>query len=249
MHAKLIFIYPAARFCDHLSTFSGTQTVDVEIVTRLRTTLIRYISQHYLAILEASEYSYIYHHDTRVNTEITEEETTEIIEDDTEITEGTSGYGEQHEERGHYGKTYLDEHDCECENEAECGHRGGVRWGVIKTGLIEHTHASEFDIVTSVTQGSINSTFRAWWEIARKAYHKLGKRSTWERVEIERETCIADYSFVHEKHGDEVFFSASFLAPKVQLICREGSQSVIVYFNIQSGFLKTLGQEKALQPG
>ncbi|THU95309.1 hypothetical protein K435DRAFT_839574 [Dendrothele bispora CBS 962.96] len=230
-----------ARFCEHLSFF-GAQTIEVDLFTRLRTTLVRYLTHHYLHILETSEYHCVYHHDTRVHVDIGEDE-----------PYGPGEPGEfpddDHPEGGYHGGTGLGDHDCECESESECGHKGGIQWGILTRGLVEYTHCSDFDIVTSVTQGSVNSTFYTWWEAAHNRFIKLGKRHTWESVEIERDTCLADYSFVHEQHADEVFFSASFLAPRIQLICKEGSQSVLLYFNIQSGFLRTLGQGKTLQPG
>lgn len=69
----------------------------------------------------------------------------------------------------------------------------------------------DWDMVQAVTQGSLNSALRGQWTAANKCFRTLraqGKK-TWQSKEYEIQTCAAEYSFVHEKHGEEVFFAAT----------------------------------------
>ena len=53
-------------------------------------------------------------------------------------------------------------------------------------------------------------------------------------------TCLADYYQTHHEHGDEVFFSASSTAWKVQLI----SNKEILYLHLMRGYLKISGTNR-----
>ncbi len=213
----------AARYCEHLSFFGG-QMFEEDIIIRLRSTLIRYVLEYYLVLIKTSGHHCVFDHD-----------------EDKPIPGGVACPGEPDDGFG--------EHDCTCGHEEFCGHTGGIRWGILYRKFLEHSHCGDFDTVTAVTQGSINSAFSALWEAARKRVKALGSRHTWENYTTERDTCIADYSFTHEHHGEEIFFSACFEAPQVQLFCRDSSHKVMVYFTIGEGFFKTLGQNKCLLPG
>ncbi|KLO12433.1 hypothetical protein SCHPADRAFT_420281 [Schizopora paradoxa] len=212
----------SARYCEHLSFF-GEQTFEEEIMIRLRSTLVRYLTEYYLLLIKLSGHHCVFHHDV----------------DLPPVCCPCPGEPEE---------PPVDDGCC-CPDEHSCGHTGVIRWGILHRKFIEHSHCGDFDIVTAVTQGSINAAFKALWEAAGRRVRNLGSRHTWENVTTERDTCIADYSFVHEHHGEEVFFSANFGAPKVQLICSEGSHKVMVYFTIQEGYFKMLGQNKCLMPG
>ncbi|THH00496.1 hypothetical protein EW145_g7068 [Phellinidium pouzarii] len=210
-----------ARYCEHLSVFS--EQVDVNI----KRTLIHHITTYYLSVLDTSETNIIFHRNNRIHVDI------------------FAGDGS--------GSEYEDDDDClyecTCKDETACGH-SGIRWGVLYQRLITHTHTHDFDFVNSLTQGSINAHFRELWNLGCRRLIVGGKKlKTWESSEIEMETCLADFSFVHPEHGDEIFFSSSFAPPKVQLVCKEGSYSVIFYLHLNQGYLKTLGTGKALQPG
>lgn len=105
-------------------------------------------------------------------------------------------------------------------------------------------------MISAVTQGSINAHFKSLWEAAAHRVHLLGDHHhTWESHSITLESCLADYSFTHANHGEEVFFSSSFKEPKVQLMCSEGSQKAIFYLCLDKGFMRILGQGKSLLPG
>ncbi len=228
--ASNFYSYSAARYCEHLSFFGG-QTFEEEIMIRLRSTLVRYLLEYYLVLIRTSNHHCVFDHD------------------EDKPAPGDVGCPGGPDEPDCPPGDGFGEHDCTCEHEESCGHKGGIRWGIISKKLIEHSHCGEFDIVTAVTQGSINTAFFALWEAAQKRVEALGSRHTWENHTTERDTCIADYSFTHEQHGEEIFFSGSFGAPKVQLMCNEGSHKVLVYFTVQQGFFKTLGQNKSLLPG
>ena len=106
---------------------------------------------------------------------------------------------------------------------------------------------SDYDLITSLTQASIERHLKALWEAARRRLsYAAGKKMT---EELQLETCISQFSFVHKDYEEEVFFFANFDAPKLQLICREGSQSAILYLQLKEGHLKTLGTGMSLQPG
>ncbi|KAH8114471.1 hypothetical protein DFH11DRAFT_220480 [Phellopilus nigrolimitatus] len=219
-----------ARFCEHLSVFGEYD--DVDVLVRVKSILVRYITMYYLAILEASETTVIFQHDKRVHVE---------VDDQAEPgDDGEHGQGVDDND--------FHVHDCTCPDETMCGHTGGVRWGVIQKRILSHTQSEGFDLITAVTQGAINAHFKALWEAARRALNS-NAGPTWESPEREAETCLADFAFVHPDHGDEVFFASSFGPPKLQLVCREDSCSVILYLHIVEGYMKTLGTGKSLQPG
>ncbi|KLO12543.1 hypothetical protein SCHPADRAFT_410840 [Schizopora paradoxa] len=215
---RVILKIETARYCEHLSSF-GNQTFEEEIIINLRRTLVTYLTEYYLLLINTWGHRCVFVDEPHVGPDGPDEDPT------------------------------LDPHGCDCPDEHSCGHTGGVRWGILHRKFIEHSHCGEFDIVTAVTQGSINAAFKAIWEAAERRARNLGSRHTWENLTTERDTCIADYSFVHEHHGEEVFFSATFGAPKVELVCYEGSHKAIVHFTIQDGYFKTLGENKCLMPG
>ncbi|KAI5120814.1 hypothetical protein M0805_003211 [Coniferiporia weirii] len=221
-----------ARFCEHLSVFGDYY--DAEMLVRIKTTLTRYITTYYISILETSETTVIYHRNRGIHVDILEFDSDggEVEDDET-----TSAEDDFHV------------NDCTCEDETSCGHTGGVRWGIITKRVITHTQTADFDFVTAVTQGSINTHFKELWEHARRRFKLSKTTKTWESTELEMETCLADFSFVHPNHGDEVFFASSMAPVKVQLVCSEGSYRVIFYLHLVEGYLKTLGAGKSLQPG
>ncbi|KAH8110420.1 hypothetical protein DFH11DRAFT_1803752 [Phellopilus nigrolimitatus] len=218
-----------ARYCEHLSIFGEYHNVD--LLVRIKTTLIRQITTYYLTVLETSETTVIFHHDKRVHVDVDDQSDPESDDE-------------------HHGRPKDDDfhvHDCTCPDEASCGHTGGVRWGVLQKRILTHTQPGDFDLVTAVTQGAINAHFKALWDVARRRLSMTpGGKTTWES---DLDTCLADFTFSHPEHGDEVFFASSFAPPKVQLVCRDGSYSVIFYLHLVEGFLKTLGSGKSLQPG
>lgn len=218
----------AARFFEQLSTITATFE-DQELFDRLKKTLIRYITQHYITLIDSAGHTEIFHKDTRV-TYLEHEHEQDITDDD-----------------------FEGDHGCDCEDEASCGHEptdGFIRWGVLAKDRVHACHPHDFDIVTAVTQGSINTHFRTIWETARRKVTSLGTRlRTYSSTELELETCLSEYSVVHPDHGDEVFFTASFGAPQVQLVCSEGSHSVVFYLLLQEGRLKTLDSHKHLNHG
>jgi hypothetical protein len=105
-----------------------------------------------------------------------------------------------------------------------------------------------FDVITAVTQGSVNLHLSLLYDASRTKHEGLcGKQQTWSCCEIEIDTCLADWSFVTKETGDHVFFASSFDAPKLQLITSEGSQKAIFYLFLREGYLRSLGACKSLQ--
>ena len=115
---------------------------------------------------------------------------------------------------------------------------------------ITHTDMHGFDIITGVTQASINAHLRTLWESAHRHYECLGEKTkTWSTTQIEYDTCQADWSYIHRDHGEEIFFCSSFDAPKIQLLCAEGSQKVRFFLSLKEGYMRLLGEKRSLLPG
>ncbi|KAL5504464.1 hypothetical protein ACEPAH_7125 [Sanghuangporus vaninii] len=216
-----------ARFCEHLSIFGKHH--DTELLVRIKRTLIHQITTYYIHILETSELTIIYNYDPCIH--------------------GPSDTGSEDDEPR---AGDIDVHGCWCPDEGSCGHTGGIRWGVIQRRILMHTHTGDFDLAVALTQGSINSHFKALWEFSRRRLSLAtsnSKLKTWSNQELQRDTCLASFSFVHVDHKEEEFFCADFEAPKIQLVCKEGSQKAILYLYLKKGHLKTLGSGKSLKPG
>lgn len=157
-------------------------------------------------MLTSTGHSHIYQFDSRE--EIIQEE--EDVEDEIAVTE-----------------------ECMCETESMCSHTG-VKWVINECLRARNAIPSEFDIVTSVTQNSINVGFYSRWDAALAYIKKLGHRNAWEDVEAISKICVAEYAIPNQ---DSVDFYAKFSAPKVQLVCKEGSSKVILYLMIEEGHL------------
>lgn len=198
---------------------------DVELLVRIKRTLIETITTRYVELIKISEKTTIFHRDLH-----------------------TEFWTRIHGDEDNVEEIEWDYEECTCEDEGSCGH-AGVRWGIINRRLITHTHTHEFDFVSALTQGGINAHFKALWEAAQRRFKAKGDFKTWASADFEEEVCLFDYSFVHPSHGEEIFFASSFAAPKIQLRCKEGSYSVIFYVHLNEGYLKTLGYGKSLQPG
>ncbi len=214
----------AARHCEHLSTFTGV-FADKELFVRLKSTLVRYITTHYLSIVQRAGHHCIYHEDVR-------------IRGTTEETEEVSGEDDRYEE-------------CNCEDEASCGHETIFRWGIIQKRRLTHTTTHNYDQIFAVTQGAINVHFKKLWQLATQKLKSLATNvRTYSSKELEIETCLAEYSLTHHEHGEEVFFNASFGEPQIQLICNsDDSKSVVFYLSLRGGFLKTLATGKKFVKG
>lgn len=160
---------------------------------------------------------------------------------------------------------------CTCTDITSCGHEGGyiygqsgtatattvfIRWGILEKHRITSTHSLSYDNTTSINQNSINISLKTAWQIAQKRVDALTKSKTqraitWSSAEVEQQTCLAEYSVLNTGFGDEIFFSASFKTPMIQLVIDEqetgvvGKGQVILYLWLQDGFLKTLAPGKA----
>ena len=207
------------RFCEHLSIFSKCQ--DKILFERTKTILIKQFTTYYLSILEKTETTIIFHHDVRIH--------------------DISVIGSEEEE--------IDSYECTCLDEGSCGHRGCVHWGILDQNIIRHSHTGDFDFVTALTQQSINSHFKALWDAASRTIGYSGSLGAQETLEFQKQTCLAHFSYRHSDHGEKVFFSSTFSAPMVQLNCSNGSNSVILYININDGYFRLLGPKKTLLPG
>ena len=212
--------------------------MDTDLYIRIKETVTRYIRTYYFAILERVSLHHIF--------QINERTRRPVHLPGIEHSDDDSVDHHHHHE-------HDNQDDCVCIDVGSCGHSGnnGVKWGIIEHQRTTDTISTmkDFDFVTAVTQGAINAHFKQLWLTAYRRLRGLGdKKRTWESKEIEEETSLVDYSFVHHEHGDEVFFSASFTAPKVQLICHEGSHKVIFYLHLTQGYLKTLGPGKGYNP-
>lgn len=199
---------------------------DLILLKRLRTSLIHYLTNHYVSILKESHHHHVYHEDGR-------------------ITHPGGGSDDGSEYGGEPGDD--DDNGCSCEEDADCGHvytHGHIYWGKVFKSLLTHSHSYDYDFVTSITQGSINKHFRALWARAYSQVEELGREKLQQHrsVELIKALCLADY--VHE-HNGHVHFAASFGVPQIQLVCAPGSQKVLVYFRLKDGYLKTLGANKA----
>ena len=97
----------------------------------------------------------------------------------------------------------------------------------------------DFDLIMALTQRSINNHFRQLWETANKRYIENGV--------YECESSLAYFTY-HDQELGESFFTSTFLEPKVQLNCEEGSKSVILYITLDEGQLKPLSPNRQLQP-
>lgn len=139
-----------------------------------------------------------------------------------------------------------EEFGCDCRD--TCTHTG-ICWGTLPSRMITHTDMCGFDVITAVTQGSINLHLKHAYDSARQRCTTLGSTHTWSSAEIEMGTCMAGWTYVHKDHGDEAFFNASFDAPRLQLLCSEGSQKAILYLTIREGHLRVLGPNRSLLPG
>lgn len=209
----------AARYCEHLSSFKGFY--EQEVFVKIKRTLLRYTEEYYIKTIDDSGHARVYHKDT-------DNPTTREIEDieDEEF--------------------YDFKDDCHCEDETSCQH-AGIRWGILHKRVITQTEVRGYDMISTVTQGSINAHFKSLWESASHRVHLLGeKRQSWTSQADQLESCLADFSFVH---GEEVFFSSGFKQPKVQIMCTEGSQKAILYLFLDKGYMRTLGYRKSLLPG
>ncbi len=59
-------------------------------------------------------------------------------------------------------------------------------------------------------------------------------------------TCIAEYSIANQ---DTVYFHAKFSAPRIQLICEEGSSKAILYLTIEDGHWTPIDRGRAAKSG
>lgn len=137
---------------------------------------------------------------------------------------------------------------CVCSTSEACTHRGGMTWGVWKHQLVTHTDMHGFDTVMAVTQHNINLHLKSLHAHAQQRCSALRGRQTWSSQEMETETALAEWSFVHPEHGDAVFFRAAFDTPKIQLDCHEGSRKVMFFLSLRDGFLRPLNRDRQLQP-
>ncbi|PAV23026.1 hypothetical protein PNOK_0009300 [Pyrrhoderma noxium] len=112
-------------------------------------------------------------------------------------------------------------------------------WEEIRYKVINGNSYGDFDLITALTQRSINNYFRQLWETANKRYN--------EKKIYESESSLASFTH-HNKELGESFFTSTFLEPKVQLNCEEGSKSVILYITLDEGQLKPLDLNRNLQP-
>jgi len=193
-----------ARFCESSSIFTVTAQEQEALVSKYKSVIIEYMTKQYFNMLASTGHYCIYHFDSREET--IEEESDEEID----FTE-----------------------ECICESVSTCGHTG-VRWVINERERVRTALASEFDIVTAVTQGSINTGFHSRWDAASAFVKKLGQRKIWEDAEVTSKTCVAEYSFADL---DAIHFHAKFSAPRVQLVCEEGSHKAILYLMIEEGHL------------
>ena len=267
----------SARFCEHLSSFrfEGVK-IEEEFFSYLRETLIQYITTSYLHLVSTAGHSSIYRegfhaHGSVSSTSVT---TTGDYYDSDEIFESAI-YGGSEDTvqtvtttRGE-GEVEL---GCTCTDAASCGHEGTyiagqsqtgavtassvfIRWGILEKLRIIGTSTHAYDHITALTQNSINISIKASWQIAQKRVTSLTTKTqraiTWASAEIEQATCLAEYSLLKkEEFGDEVFFSANFKSPMVQLVVEEhetgvvGKGQVVLYLWLVEGHLKTLGINK-----
>ena len=210
----------AARFCEHLSVISD-EVDDIELTRQIRITLVKYVLKHYFILMEMYEWNAIY----EAGPEQPTDSDSEPDESDEERCVG-----------------------CTCSSIETCHHEGSMTWGIWKNQLITHTDMHGFDTIMAVTQHNINTHFKSLHAQAQQRYVKLGSRHAWSTSEIETETCLADWSYVHEEYQESVFFHSTFDAPRIQLVCNEGSQRAIFILSLRDGFLRPLGKDKSLEP-
>jgi hypothetical protein len=77
-----------------------------------------------------------------------------------------------------------------------------------------------YDMITTITQGSINDHFRCLWKASQSA-----------------RSCLASWAY-------EKFFEASFGALQLQFPCDSESNTVVVYVDLRKGFLTNLGRSR-----
>lgn len=122
-----------------------------------------------------------------------------------------------------------EDNGCDCIDDHTCTHtaRGEptIKWGYLNANRITQTTTTKFDQVSVVTQNTINTQIKQLWETAK----------------------LAEYDYAE---GGHVYFHASFVAPKVQLLVKESEQhQALIYIQIKDGHLKTLGNNKSLASG
>ena len=207
----VIFLFSAARCCESLSEFPELDDDDKH--RHLKSALIRYMSSYYLTILRRSGNSCIYD-ESGVDTG--PEAASESDDDPDELETGPAG--------------------CTCEE--NCSHTG-TRWGLIERERILHSDSCGFDTITAITQRALNHDFRTKWEAARRACDLLKPgQNTWDDVAVQNETCLSDYSIADDDGGK--VFSASFGAPRIQLVCEGKSRKAILFLQLKDGVLKPL---------
>lgn len=123
-----------------------------KLVAKYKAVIIEYMTKQYFTMLASTGLSYIYYIDIR-----------EVIHDEDEELE----------------EEIVVTEECMCETVSMCGH-SGVRWVINERERARSAAVSEFDIVTAVTQGSINVGFHSRWDAASAFIKKLGQTKTWE---------------------------------------------------------------------
>ncbi|TFY80143.1 hypothetical protein EWM64_g3867 [Hericium alpestre] len=207
----------SARFCKRLST-----VIEEVEVRELFYALVQYITTRYVRILDESKHHYVYHHDTRVVVSTIEEEDIDW-----------------------YGGDEDEDLGCTCESETECTHtyvHGHIYWGKIYQKIISHSYEYDYDLVTSVTQGALNKYGSLLWETASQKLETPTVQDS-RAAGTSSDVALAYYVLQHE---GQTYFTASFSAPQIQLVCTPGSRKVIVYYHVKEGSIRNLGPNKKL---
>ena len=211
----------ASRFLEHISILKG-HCENTTLFTQFKKSIIHYMTTQYLAILNAVGHCRVYYEDNHIG----------------------GGGGTQ---SGILDGSLTPEHSitCDCESEEACSHwhrraGGYIHWGKVSTERFHHSETHGFDMFQVITQGTINDQIQTLWAHAHLAVEKCGGH-TWTNEVIEKATCLAEWSLRRVKSGKhESLFTASFKAPCIQLITKEGSSSVYLYIIIEGGSLQLL---------
>ncbi|KZT32899.1 hypothetical protein SISSUDRAFT_469671 [Sistotremastrum suecicum HHB10207 ss-3] len=227
----LTYLFPAARYSELLSIFDDTYH-DHELLHRFITAVTRYISTHYLVILINAGFNVIHHHDHEI-----------IIVEHGHITKPATAviWEETTEEVALY---------CECENSSVCIHQhprfGFIPWRELFDYRFTGTRTFGWDIITGITQGSINEFYKRWWQFAATVVGRLPKgRNTWDDLETIHHCCAREWTgFVSTGELSENVITATFQAPRVQLSNRPGANTVIFYLVVEEGTVRLVERGK-----
>ena len=118
-----------------------------------------------------------------------------------------------------------------------------IDYAFIEKEILENTTTGDFQLVTSLTQESINSNFAVLWNSARRIHEdRTNGRTTGavDKQQLQLQTCLAYFSY--EKEGGSIF-EAKFTAPKVELLFKEGLLRARLFLHMSSGRSKPEGSE------